>query len=41
VTVTVGSPPLRAPNGGHRFMVRIVVTDTSGKKTTLTLRFKR
>ncbi len=41
VAVTVGSPPLRAPQGEHRFTVRIVVTDTSGKKTTLTLRFKR
>jgi hypothetical protein len=41
VTVTVGSPPLRAPKGRHRFTVRIVVTDTSGKKTTLTLHFKR
>ncbi len=40
VTVTAGSPPLRAPKGRHRFTVRIVATDTSGKKTTLTLQFK-
>ncbi len=41
VTVTAGSPPLRAPKGKHRFTVRIVVTDTAGRKTTLTLTFKR
>jgi hypothetical protein len=41
VTVAVGSPPLRAPKGKHRFTVRIVATDASGRKTTLTLRFKR
>jgi hypothetical protein len=40
LTVTVGSPPLHAPAHKHRFTVRVAVTDTAGKTTTLTLKLK-
>ena len=39
-TVTVGSPPLHAAAGKRRFVIRVAVSDTTGKKTTIPLTFE-
>jgi hypothetical protein len=41
LTLKLASPPLRAPTHKRRFAIKVAVTDTAGKKTTLTHKFRR
>ncbi|HEY1741062.1 MAG TPA: hypothetical protein VGI86_20270, partial [Acidimicrobiia bacterium] len=40
-TPKIGSPPLQAPRHKRRFVLKVAVTDTAGKKTTITHTFRR